>query len=376
MTTSFKLLPEDTLFGVEELSDVYPELKETLENHDRQLEELRSKLARHSSQNFVQGLDTGAFKAEFQAVKDRVIAAEQTVMTLRGELEQMKMHGEVMRSPAARDGTVELNSRISAFEGNLMTLKADTNTVNSRITTIEGNLMTLKGHQNALDSRISVVETTVISLQGECERKVSTIGTQFAKRITDCERALEQVTFPSQSMREIKCPLKTLFFAPTPLDGIIARLTQEHGGNVHDKNIVTITSQSILMGDPVNSARNVADLTTDSRFCSRGEPEQWICWDFRTGRVRPTAYTIVGDSPWIMSWIVESSMDGGNWREIDRQTDSEALRKNLEGVSFPVSKSDECRFIRLTQTGPTCSNDHYMAIRAFEIFGTLRVRRE
>jgi hypothetical protein len=54
------------------------------------------------------------------------------------------------------------------------------------------------------------------------------------------------------------------------LDGIISHRTRRHGGNVHDKGIVTITSKSFL----VRAMRNVADLTSDSRFGSGSEPGQ------------------------------------------------------------------------------------------------------
>jgi hypothetical protein len=76
-------------------------------------------------------------------------------------------------------------------------------------------------------------------------------------------------------------------------------------------------------------------------------------------------------SPRLQSWIVESSLDGDSWTEIDRQTDSAALSDDTSTVSFAVSNSDECRFIRLTQTGKASDTSDELLIEALEFFGTL-----
>jgi hypothetical protein len=55
------------------------------------------------------------------------------------------------------------------------------------------------------------------------------------------------------------------------LDDLISYLTQKHGGNVHDRGIVTITSKSVASYSRV---QNVADLTSNSYFHSINEPGQ------------------------------------------------------------------------------------------------------
>jgi hypothetical protein len=78
--------------------------------------------------------------------------------------------------------------------------------------------------------------------------------------------------------------------AAKSLEGIISYLTKEHGGNVHKKGIVTITSKSLF--GAAWAVLNVADLTSHLNFVSKNEPGQWICWDFGERRIRPTQYTI------------------------------------------------------------------------------------
>jgi hypothetical protein len=168
----------------------------------------------------------------------------------------------------------------------------------------------------------------------------------------------------SPSKRGIEFPLNEA----NSLDGIIFYLTWKHRGNVHDKGIVTITSNSIDDDGPKNFSF-IADLTSDSFFCSKNEPGQWICWDFHEMRVRPTHYTI---KTWkLKSWVAGGSLDFVNWTEIDRKTDNHAFQYGWGMASFAVAKSAECRFVRLTQTGKNHIGDDCLYIRSFELFGTL-----
>jgi hypothetical protein len=68
--------------------------------------------------------------------------------------------------------------------------------------------------------------------------------------------------------------------------------------------------------------------------------------------------------------VVEVSLDGDEWTEIDRKTGYDDFDELPWAVSFAVSRSAECRFIRLTQTGETFYGHDILDIEAFELFGT------
>jgi hypothetical protein len=167
-----------------------------------------------------------------------------------------------------------------------------------------------------------------------------------------------------KSQRQVEIPMK----AGNSLDGIIAYLTKKHGGNVHERGIVIITSTS-ARDDREFALKNVADLACDSRFSSKEKGSgQWVCWDFCEMRVRPTHYTISTD--FLKSWVVEGSLDGESWVPIDRQKNSRDFVD--EGVaSFAIAKPREFRFIRLVQTHKTQSGDGWLQLYAVEFFGTL-----
>jgi hypothetical protein len=213
-----------------------------------------------------------------------------------------------------------------------------------------------------LDRRISGLEP---SLKAELKELKSPIATPTA---------VPPVS-PSQSLKSLKAAEFPLNEAKS-VEGIISYLTRKHGGNVSDKGIVTITSKSVFCNCRLYAVRHLAELDLSDPwsfvcFDSESEPGQWVCWDFKEMRVRPTHYTIM--SVCLKSWVVESSLDGVNWTEIDRETDIEGFRTHGWRVgSFGVSNSAECRFIRMTQTDKRyLFDDDILAIAAVEFFGTL-----
>jgi hypothetical protein len=157
-----------------------------------------------------------------------------------------------------------------------------------------------------------------------------------------------------------------------PFDGIIAALTRQYGGNVHDKSIVTITSRSVSTEAEAFHPRNIANFGGLGFFCSKNEPGQWVCWDFKDLRIRPSHYSIQGvKQSNIRTWIVEGSIDGTAWAELDGQIDSDSLNGDGLKASFPVSHPIVCRMIRLRQTGQTDRNDHILSLCSVEFLGLL-----
>jgi hypothetical protein len=96
---------------------------------------------------------------------------------------------------------------------------------------------------------------------------------------------------------------------------------------------------------------------------------QWVCWDFREMRVHPTTHYTIW-AWYLKSWVVEGSLDGSSWTEIDRQTSKQDF-EYCSTASFPVSNPAEFRFIRLTQTDKDHGGDDELLVRAVEFFGTL-----
>jgi hypothetical protein len=218
----------------------------------------------------------------------------------------------------------------------------------------------------ALSERISKLERQLESL--DC--RISALEPNLGTGLEDLKLSIAiSIPVPPVSLLKSLKKVRFPFKEAKSLDGVISYLTRKHGGHVHDKGIVTITSKSVHDDRPKFALRNIADLTSDSYFYSKDEPDQWFCCDFHEMRVCPTHYTIAS---WeLQSWVIKSSLEGRKWIEIDRRTNTKDFKDGLETVSFAVSTSSACRFIRLTQTGKRHHGDNNLRIQALEFFGTL-----
>jgi hypothetical protein len=166
-----------------------------------------------------------------------------------------------------------------------------------------------------------------------------------------------------------------------PLEGIIAFLTDQCGGNVHDRGVVNITSLSCARHD--QHPKNAADFKGHSLFVSDGKPNEWLCYSFPWGLVYLTGYAlrsqyIVGGRCNLKTWVIETSMDGDSWEIVDRRTDNYELDRRDVTVWFDIEPNfhRECRFVRLRQTGKSHYNNDSVYLQSFELFGDLLVAND
>jgi hypothetical protein len=159
-------------------------------------------------------------------------------------------------------------------------------------------------------------------------------------------------------------------------EGIIHYLKTSDARDVQDGGLFDITSSSISSAYPGRVPKNVSDFETDNDFCSEGLPDQWICYDFKTLRVRVTHYSLRSfrnDSgkghP--KSWVLEGCDDGEHWIELDRKSNNNQLNRRLLVATVDVNTSALCPFIRLRQPGITHGGSNYLVLSGFELFGTV-----
>jgi uncharacterized coiled-coil protein SlyX len=288
-------------------------------------------------EEFVKALETGG---KVRVTKEN--AGSISILAQEFWLEDLLAECFALEGPSVLELITYLSERISKLEGQMSSQRL------AIIAELKESIADHERQLKSLDCRISGLEATLMKTPTDLkELKPSSRGPVSR----------------SNSPKKVELPLKEA----KSLGGIISYLTQTHGGNVHDKGIVTIPCKSV--GDSSRyAARNVADLTSGSALMSKNERGQWIRWDFHEMRIRPTHYTINGG---VKSWLVEGSLDLVNWTEIDRKTNITDLKELPCTASFAVSNSAECRFIRLTQTGENLYGRDDLQIRAFEVFWTL-----
>jgi hypothetical protein len=162
----------------------------------------------------------------------------------------------------------------------------------------------------------------------------------------------------------VDCPRATT----SSLDGIISWLTRKHGGHPHDARVVRVISKAVAF---YPSHTDVGNLPlVQSGFQPSSWWGHWICFDFDRMRVLPTHYTL---RAWgLKSWVVETSVDGLEWDEVDRQTDNTDFKHGWKDAPFTIQFAEgEARFVRLTQMSANHSGNDQLRIRNFELFGSL-----
>jgi hypothetical protein len=167
--------------------------------------------------------------------------------------------------------------------------------------------------------------------------------------------------------QERACP----YTGTNSTDGIIAYLTREYNGNVHDKKIVTITARSAE-----SQVRHLADLRSNHCFCSHQAPNQWIKWDFGRILVQLTHYAMITRTGCVnpTSWILEGSTDGEVWTELDRRVGFTDWNGNEIVCVFSVAKGKEkgWTMFKLTQIGKNHLSGDALLLYGVEFFGSLR----
>jgi hypothetical protein len=174
-----------------------------------------------------------------------------------------------------------------------------------------------------IDSRLSRIDSTLSSLPAASRAILPADGGRPAEPVS------------------VNLPMKNMY----SLDGIISYLTNRHGGNVHTRRIVTVTTNA---ADP-KAPRHMVDRTRTANVSLEGG--QWICWDFGERRVQLTTYTINATD--FRSWTLDISIDGNNWTKVDeRPGEGDFNEANLASfASWTNATISECRFIRITAIG-------------------------
>jgi hypothetical protein len=155
-------------------------------------------------------------------------------------------------------------------------------------------------------------------------------------------------------------------------DGVVSFLERLAGGNVHDKGIISATGTG---GTP----RNATDIQSDSYFCSANAANETLTYDFKNSRIAVTHYFLRSnghgvDGCHLRSWVIEVSDDGLKWKEIDRRDNNVCLNGPNRNHTFEIQYVVESRFIRIRSIGVCWDGSHSVYIRAFELFGGLRIR--
>ena len=143
------------------------------------------------------------------------------------------------------------------------------------------------------------------------------------------------------------------------------------------RDAVDVVASSYYCGRLYQPANALDRSRNDTCFCSKNEPNSWLCLCFKENSVNLNGYSITSyqcgegyDHP--KSWVLEGSQDGRGWEIIDVQENSDALNGKSVRRYFPISSvRTSYRFVRLRQTAKNHMGNDYLTFSHFEVYGTI-----
>ena len=274
---------------------------------------------------------------------------------------------------------------IAELQREISSLRADKKTTSKKIESLEKQVKEIASTPK--QDKVAEIETLGKELQKTRTevkelRKTRSELKALQKKTTELKSLTSDLNRLKESEKrfdaEIKAMPKRVFTLNKrePLSGIIAYLTLKCRGNVHEKEVVTITSSGVY-GDEF-SPKNAASLGTDSYFWSDAKPGSSICLDFKNRRVVVTGYSI--RSCWdpkggrhLKSWVLEGSTNGRMWHDIDRRENEKELNGEGATGTFPASsvRKERFKYVQLRQTDHNQRGDDFLTLSSLEIFGVL-----
>lgn len=187
---------------------------------------------------------------------------------------------------------------------------------------------------------------------------------------------LKHVSVKSTSKRYVPFKRDELFEynGSSSPNGIFSSLRRKcEGKNPHSAGFINITASSTG-----NAERyNVLDYGWGYHWRTDDIENSWIQFDFKERKVSLASYTLKSsncdEGSWhLKQWKIEGSNDGSKWTQLDTK-DTDALNGPLITKHFTCrdATNDYFQYIRLTSTGHTWSNTHYLVIKEIEFFGRL-----
>ena len=325
-----------------ELVGMRDTLKEQVEDHEYSLAELKEQIKQHEQlfqevQRRLNELETGKTK---EPVPGQIQSLERKVEAVARVSEERNV--ELLEK--IRETLIEFAKPIDEVIEDVAQLNASHETEKTKS---EESRVSVSGQIQSLERKVGEVARVCEERNVELSQKMGQALLECGKRLEELIRDVAQlkenekkaatkppVTAPATApaiapVAQAKPALPTLgktrefvYRSSKPLRGVIAYLTRECGGNVHDRGIVNVTASS---ASDYYHPKNAVDLGTNSIYYSNNEMGTWICYDFKERRVIPKSYSVrsCGSGPGgyhLKSWVIEVQTTGPRGRKLIVET--------------------------------------------------------
>jgi hypothetical protein len=161
----------------------------------------------------------------------------------------------------------------------------------------------------------------------------------------------------------------TIAFKGDPFCGIAAHFRKQTGENPVKEGLIEVSYQS---GNPYSD--KLFEKDWKCYWSSANAPGQWIAFNFPQHSVVVTDYTLKSPNSkqgWnhMKSWVVEGSVDGVEWFEIDKREGNEDLNGKSCVKTWKCLSPRKARIVRIRQIGKNHRNMDDIQLSGVEFFG-------
>lgn len=193
-----------------------------------------------------------------------------------------------------------------------------------------------------------------------------------AQTINDLKQEIEELKKEIKMLQNQEKIITINHKEGNEFDGIIKHLTDKVNGNIHDKKIIKVTSNSILSN---YHPKNLLNTEINDQYQSDGSSFAWICFDFKDKLIELSSYTIEScnwskNTGHLKSWVIEISNNKNNWLEIDKHDNCKDLNGPNLIKTFDVKPNIFSRYIRFRHTCE-CWDGGTFGFNAIEFYGRL-----
>ena len=314
---------------------------------------------------------------------DQYVLSGNALETIQRQMETIREYQELSRNMDEKAAV--LTARVESLEKEVAELRE---LLTHRLAAVERDVSKgIKEVREQIKNTEAKHARNLDTLRDDVSRKHSEIDASIERESERVGLAIDQTKKVESSILTcVSSSLKVILYQSDPLSGVIAHLTRECRGHVHEQKVVEVKGSSLIA--PVGSEKydldkpeNAVVLDDDEgAFYSDDFENSYLQYDFKDKRLTVTGYTIKPakrhPESCPKSWDIL-----GLTSEEDPGTIIDSKRDDMTMSSagsvpqyFPIQSptATPFRFFRLRQVGKNANNCNYqLVIGCFELFGVL-----
>lgn len=331
------------------------------------------------------------FHEDFNSMKNENVNFANQFNTLQEDFNIMKIENTDLKNQLAE--FKEMKTEVDAMLGQFNDFQEELNSIKQENIDLKSQIKRVEKKHSHLKSKMKKKMTDYENANSDLKSKIEKMENQMQEMSLQFETIQKELlslkepkvstppskrrhsskieTVPLSPIKDMSLPIP---FTGNYFNGIMDYLVKKYGNEQIYSMVdvsASITEETDLINTVVPNPRD-----REPSFIMNGGKKAFICYLFKTLRIKPTAYSIQTTnhpkkSPvHLTDWIVETSSDGKKWTMVDRRKNVDDLNDSGRVCTYVcLNPGDFCSLIRITNQ----SSHEEFGFRQIEFFGDLTI---